>query len=459
MKSRVFNSVFVLIVFLATSCSKGESVQQLAPDTVLTESTATQIVVQGAQTLTETPTSEPVDMPLAEQGSPLIDLGYTPINFEIKPVAYTLPASPVTAPVDVLKEVSFSGGMGGWGDDDPCAQYASTRSGVFFLEEKINELEWKKPTYYLSCGWTPKEEINYTVTDPTGEVFQLDPLVANANGSVGNSFNPDLNSLPGEYLLTLQGISGVLTQKIYVEIPTVPRIYYDKDRFILYNFYPNEHVRFVAYKREEFSSKGLLWDVQKYLTNSDGQLIIQLAKYYSIEDVAFGFLGEKSGEVKLFPYGWNLQENSLIYPFSIYVAYPSDQEVGSVKSIWEGIAFRDLMNPGHNTYTVTLLPTDIVTWGFNWCAIDKQTLNNSMIPLYTTFVIDGYQVEHTSIRLESRTLSNGWQCKKWLILLSGWEAGSSHVLEVNYSLDKSIYDGAATYPAGEYQQIINVNVK
>ena len=72
----------------------------------------------------------------------------------------------------------------------------------------------------------------------------------------------------------------------------------------------------------------------------------------------------------------------------------------------------------------------------------------------------GGRIIPTSDILEYERVSNsGGQCHHWVTRLADWEANTEVTLEVLYNISEPIYDGIRTYPAGGYQQIVEVQVR
>ncbi len=61
------------------------------------------------------------------------------------------------------------------------------------------------------------------------------------------------------------------------------------------------------------------------------------------------------------------------------------------------------------------------------------------------------------IRMSDQTVEGRFS-RAWAIMLSGWRSGDKAELEIHYTLHSAVTDGNMVYPAGDYRQIISVEV-
>lgn len=140
----------------------------------------------------------------------------------------------------------------------------------------------------------------------------------------------------------------------------------------------------------------------------------------------------------------------------VAVSKPTQQEMGSVRHLWDTAEYRDLTQPGSQLYSVATSPNESWIWGFSWCAENAATLTSILAPLTIEYFIDGELLPLSAFVELDETAADGWACRRWRVLLSGWTAGETVELDIRYNLISSIYDGRTSYPPGDYQQIIYV---
>jgi hypothetical protein len=107
-------------------------------------------------------------------------------------------------------------------------------------------------------------------------------------------------------------------------------------------------------------------------------------------------------------------------------------------------------------YDVIIDSSEQWRWGFSWCAINDAVITEILQPLRLEFHIDGVPLRSPHIFEYDDTSTSGWTCRRWQVLLKTWPENKQVVLTINYTLNESIYDGLTRYPAGTYQQVMNV---
>lgn len=367
-------------------------------------------------------------------------------------------------PQDVLREIDFSGGFGGAGDS--CGMMENPPSKPTIMGEgELQSVEWHTPISVLTCGWQPGEAVSVQIVAEDGSIFSEESADADDYGGIRFHLYPEINMPPGLYNITFKGQDTVLQQPMVIVAPTSPRLYYIEDGYFLYQFQPGEKGRIFIYREDEGNydsfELGKLIGWKEFQVNQIGQLKIKIdASYYDkLHRTVIIVIGEKSGQVYVTQGPVPIPKMDISLPFDMSVTQPTKSEVSQSRSIWEGLNFRDLYQPGTNEYTLKVKPSEKIRWRYNWCAIDQDTLVKIMRPFSIKFKIDGVELNYIQIAMTRAKSASGWECNYWTTLLSNWKENTSHVLEIEYMLDEPIFDGKLTYPAGTYRQVINVTVE
>jgi hypothetical protein len=69
-------------------------------------------------------------------------------------------------------------------------------------------------------------------------------------------------------------------------------------------------------------------------------------------------------------------------------------------------------------------------------------------------LIKNAPLEESSLRIFDKPGIQGWLCRNWSTMLSGWPAGRSVFLEIHFSHSRQVSDGRVDFPAGEYTQLL-----
>jgi alpha-tubulin suppressor-like RCC1 family protein len=133
--------------------------------------------------------------------------------------------------------------------------------------------------------------------------------------------------------------------------------------------------------------------------------------------------------------------------------YP--QKYPSIWNLTDG--FHDLQEPGVNTYAATMTRGKIFRWDFYLCATDKARLEGLLAVTQVKFLIDYLPVSEKAM-LIFRSNYNSWACQGWTTSLSQWEH-DGYELGIVYTFEENVSDGALSYPAGEYWQILMLKVE
>ena len=452
---------FALIIFFLAGCSPSSqsavnTVEPPAPTGMLpAQPTSTpEIPAPAQETNTPEPSGKGMDIPAS----------FVLAQLDSQPVEVSIEDKNKPTPQDVLREIDFSGGFGGGAGG--CERSTSPYDRPAIMRKSESEsVEWHTPFYILTCGWQPGETVSVKLVSADGSTFFEEQHEVFEGGQVEIEYYPEVNTPPGAYLFIFTGRDGVLQQPVTVVAPTTPRLYRIEDGLFLYQFQPDEKGRIFIYQEnwENYDSSvvGNLIGWKEFQVNHVGQLKIKVdAGYYDKQRrTVVIVIGEKSGQVNITQGLDPIRKMDISIPFDMSVTQPTKSEVSQSKSIWEGLNFRDLYQPGTNEYVLTVKPSEKIRWRYNWCAIDKDTLRNIMRPFSIKFRIDGVELNYIQIARTRAKSASGWECNYWTTLLSNWKENTSHVLEIEYILDEPIFDGKLTYPAGTYRQVINVTVE
>jgi hypothetical protein len=158
-----------------------------------------------------------------------------------------------------------------------------------------------------------------------------------------------------------------------------------------------------------------------------------------------------SDEIRVFPYIFLKS-----FP-SLRAIPPSIENQVQGTSFWSKTTFKDLPEPGTNEYNVTIPAYSTWRWDFSWCGKDQAGLEKILAPLDIEFFIGGEKLGEDIFRMYDPAKGGGF-CRTWATLLSGWQSGDAAALEIRYTLREAVDDGTRVYPAGEYRQVIHVNV-
>lgn len=485
----------ILLVFLLASCStvtpstdlrnKATSTPVVPPTEMLITEVVTVNVQQNIEEIpTETPT---IATPKIENPSWVVsnDDGFDTQPQVIRPsflvtnvpsITFSISDSHITTPADVLREVAFANSAGGGGHS---FEYTS-------LGEV--QIEWREGDLYIdSEDWQPAEQVQFTIKSPDGEVVLERWMETSDEGEIGVRYTPQIGTPPGQYVFLFESERKLVQQIVIVKAPVGPRLYYNDystdyaTELMLYNFESNEYVRVFLYRPSGggMSRMGVAWGIgvlaawKEYQVNEDGQLIISLEPINFPYMKDYAVIGSQSGAAYPFPpvdnYGLI---PSIQSPVSVKFQeitweytniYDWQEQITSVDELWSLVEFQDLKQPGTQVYTTTINTNDQWRWGFSWCVKDMEReweafamFNDSL-----KFFVDKIEIlpDNPQFALYYEETSEGWLCHRWAAILSDWSANNAVKLEVRYTFEEDVFDGVETYPAGEYRQIIHVNVE
>lgn len=371
---------------------------------------------------------------------------------------FSLSSSNSTPPEDVLFEVAYSGGFGGGGPLERCTQSYTNPKAIFLLpngNEDLNHsgiVEWMENFSIYVCGLYGGEKVEITMQSESGEIIYEG---VNDNGVGYFNYQVPLNTPYGLYSVIFEGAQGdKVVQNITIAKPTTPRMYAYEDGLLLYNFKPNERIRLLAYGGDDCSgskSYSLLgW--QEYQINDQGYLNVQLGN--DVDDVCTFVIPRESGAYPITEYAQH-QVVGIYKRYDIVVGRITPEYVAP--SLWQLATYRDLKEPGTQTYYVSIPIESEWRWNFSWCADNSALLEEILKPLTIKFLIDGVEIAYPPVQGYDQIPQKGQACRRWGLLLSEWPEKEPIELEIQYTLTESIYDGNESFPPGTYRQIIIVN--
>ncbi len=146
-------------------------------------------------------------------------------------------------------------------------------------------------------------------------------------------------------------------------------------------------------------------------------------------------------------------------PIKVIASPATNQTFRNTPSIWKLTSFRDMQQPGVETYRVTINAGETWRWSFSWCAENNQQLQTISAPLTVNFLLDDTPLLDSQLLQHTVDESSGWKCRYWSTILTDWQRGETVKLEVRYYLSEAIYDGRDSYASGEYSQVILADIQ
>lgn len=461
--------VLINVIGLLTSCSPSAptmSIDVLTPAQMIRTSTPT----VEHQRVTDTP--EVNTNNVFSENNQLVNLDSIDMRFVIE-------GNNEPPPAEVLRQLSYSGGFGGW--PGPCARqiFWSERTGFWSLNQPfapINILqdgdeltvEWDQDLDFSICGLKPGEMISFLFTSPHDE--QIEKKASVITGEfldyyAGVPFN--IGAEPGNYSVIIFGDAWKYKVSIDLVIPESPRLYKldtpDNSTYFLYNFKPDEKILLLIYSQRnqnDYYSPFIqeLIDWKNVTADQNGQLLIQLVSdSYSSNSVIA--LGESSGEVHVFG-EWHAQHHVSLEMYEVELFIPTVDEYEGMRKILGSGAYKDPHNPTTINYQISVDPNEEINWFYSWCAIDRYHLQENLEDMIFEFFINDELLENGYITGDFTSYpGTPDRCDGFWAFLRGWETGKEYVLEVRYTLKKDISDGANQYKAGEYRHLINISVR
>jgi hypothetical protein len=137
---------------------------------------------------------------------------------------------------------------------------------------------------------------------------------------------------------------------------------------------------------------------------------------------------------------------------------PTDSELETVPSLWTLTNFKELAEPGVNSYSVEVTRDSEWVWDCYFCT-KNENFQDFMDSITLEFRINDAPMEESSLRIFDKPGIKGWLCRNWSTVLSGWPEGRSVFLEIHFTHSRTVSDGRADFSAGEYSQLLVVVVK
>ncbi len=137
---------------------------------------------------------------------------------------------------------------------------------------------------------------------------------------------------------------------------------------------------------------------------------------------------------------------------------PTDSELETIPSLWTLTNFKELAEPGVNSYSVEVTQDSEWVWDCYFCT-KNENFQSFMGSLTLELRINDSRLEESSVRIFDKPGIKGWLCRNWSTVLSGWPAGRSVFLEIHFTHSRTVSDGRADFAAGEYSQLLVVVVK
>lgn len=146
---------------------------------------------------------------------------------------------------------------------------------------------------------------------------------------------------------------------------------------------------------------------------------------------------------------------SLVNPAPVVSSFQpgSISEAVHYDSIWSSVDFVDMNEPGLTEYSVDVEADKQYRWVFLWCADSRQQLESILSDMTVGFFIDNTPATRI------HTYSSEARCRGWVTVLTGWQRGSTAVLEIRYRLGKNFATRDGRYEAGDYIQRLYATVR
>ncbi len=145
-------------------------------------------------------------------------------------------------------------------------------------------------------------------------------------------------------------------------------------------------------------------------------------------------------------------------PSGILARPASAAEVDAGNSLWTLTKFTELTAPGVKRYAVRVAPGSNWVWDCYFCAKEEVYLPY-IDAISVKFRVAGQYIPDEALGIFDRKGAEGWQCRTWAAMLSGWPANTTFELEIRSTFTQAVSDGRNEYPAGEYRHVITVLVE
>lgn len=137
---------------------------------------------------------------------------------------------------------------------------------------------------------------------------------------------------------------------------------------------------------------------------------------------------------------------------------PIDREEAlAFSGFWQQVDFVDLTEPDNRQYDVVVHPEQPLRATFNWCADTVEHLDEILLATEFQFTLDDRELSESDFLLTYYMETSDYICQNWDVIIEGWLPGRTVSFTIQYVINEDIYDGYATYLAGEYNHEIRIH--
>jgi hypothetical protein len=135
---------------------------------------------------------------------------------------------------------------------------------------------------------------------------------------------------------------------------------------------------------------------------------------------------------------------------------PSGDELKNLTSLWTLVHYRELMEPGSESYYLFLPNDSAWLWDWSFCALGGY-FSDYIHSIDIGFYIDAQPLEEgRHLLVRDAPGADEWTCRYWSTVLVNWPKDRAVSLEIRYSSRVDVDDGKYRYRAGEYSQLIMI---
>ncbi|MAS33631.1 MAG: hypothetical protein CL610_06480 [Anaerolineaceae bacterium] len=334
-----------------------------------------------------------------------------------------------------------------WSPDGQYLAYASDRSGNFDIY--IAEISGSNPRQLTKDdgdetepSWSPDgRQIAYLQNvDGAFEIFLVgtngDTPQRLTQSEGGDYFSPrwSPDGTQLAYVLTVFDQAGNNSEIYAINMTSgEERLLVSRENSFIQSIAWSEDVQEIVYQVKEANG---IWNLHRL----------------NVNDGTFGILTDLSYNSET-PAWFTPQSDNLVTvvgAITVTLRQPNDvQNASNYPSIWDGLTFQDLQDPGVATYQRVVNISQIYRWAFTWCGNSPSNLRAILEPLNVSMLVNGN-------RISPFLTYNTGNCQGWVTLVSDWPSDEQVLLEIQYDLLEPINDGQATYQAGHYEQKVYV---
>jgi hypothetical protein len=206
-----------------------------------------------------------------------------------------------------------------------------------------------------------------------------------------------------------------------------------------------------------------------WLTNPSGDVI------GTVDTVSIG----PSGSIDLDPiptsenlspglYYWVFQgtssgHQSILYfeitpvPFSVTGCADPEGQCPTAISVWDMVDMQEHTAPGVASYGLTLSQGTQLYVATAWCAASDAILQDNISKMQWSLTIDGQS--YSSNIATKGYWPEGGACVLAGVVIRGWTAGATYVIDWGFTFTQDVNDGFSTYPAGQYLDRFSVHIR